>query len=230
MIEFCVALATFLAAHLIPASRGLRPRLILSMGRTAYLTVYSILSLVLLGWLIMASQRADTVWLWDPAPWQWHVPFIAMPVAAFLFVAGLLSANPLSISVRGGSEPGPITAVTRHPVLWAFLLWAAAHIPPNGTAVALLLFGAMALFSLLGFILLDVKARRRLGPERWRELAVGTSALPFAALLSGRARWRSVRPLVVPALIAAALYAWFVLQGHALLIGVDPLAGIATMG
>ena len=169
MFEFCIALTAFLVAHLIPASRSLRARLILLMGRTAYLVAYSILSLVLLGWLIVAAQRADTVWLWDPAPWQWHVPFIAMPMATFLLVAGLLSANPLSISLRGGTTPGPITAITRHPVLWAFLIWATAHIPPNGTGVALLLFGAMALFSLFGFILLDLKARKRLGPERWRE-------------------------------------------------------------
>ncbi len=114
----------------------------------------------------MAAQRAETVCLWNPAPWQWHVPFIAMPVATFLLVAGLLSANPLSISIRGGAEPGPITSVTRHPVLWAFLLWAVSHIPSNGTGVALMLFGTMALFSLLGFVLLDLKARKRLGPER----------------------------------------------------------------
>ena len=229
MFEFCIALTAFLVAHLIPASRSLRARLILLMGRTAYLVAYSILSLVLLGWLIVAAQRADTVWLWDPAPWQWHVPFIAMPMATFLLVAGLLSANPLSISLRGGTTPGPITAITRHPVLWAFLIWATAHIPPNGTGVALLLFGAMALFSLFGFILLDLKARKRLGPERWRELAAETSILPFAALLSGRARWNVLRPLILPALIAAALYVWFVLQGHALLIGPDPLAGLAAM-
>ena len=230
MIEFCVALSAFVAAHLIPASRDLRARLILQMGRTAYLTVYSILSLVLLGWLIVAAQRAETVWLWKPAPWQWHVPFIAMPVATFLLVAGLLSANPLSISIRGGAEPGPITSVTRHPVLWAFLLWAVSHIPPNGTGVALMLFGTMALFSLLGFVLLDLKARKRLGPERWRELAAETSILPFAALLSGRARWNALRPLVLPALMAVAAYVWFVLQGHALLIGPDPLAGLMAMG
>jgi uncharacterized membrane protein len=230
MIEFCIALTAFLAAHLIPASRSLRARLILLMGRTAYLTVYSILSLFLLGWLIMAAQRADTVWLWDPAPWQWHVPFVAMPMATFLLIAGLVSANPLSISLRGGTEPGPITVVTRHPVLWAFLIWAVAHIPPNGTLVALLLFGAMALFSVLGFVLLDVKARKRLGAERWRTLAAGTSVLPFAALLSGQARWHALRSLVLPALIAAAAYVWFALQGHALLIGADPLASLAAMG
>ncbi|MCB8821473.1 NnrU family protein [Microvirga rosea] len=229
MIEFYLALAAFLGAHLIPASRGLRAHLIALMGRTVYMTAYSVLSLVLLGWLITAAQRAETVWLWDPAPWQWHVPLVTMPVATFFLVAGLMTANPLSISIRNGCKPGPVTAITRHPVLWAFLIWAMAHIPPNGTGVALLLFGAMILFSLLGFVLLDLKAYKRLGPKRWRELSAGTSILPFAALLSGRVRWRSLCPLALPALIALALYVWFVLQGHALLIGPDPLAGLKAL-
>jgi uncharacterized membrane protein len=37
-------------------------------------------------------------------------------------------------------------------------------------------------------------------------------------------------PAPSPALIAAAVHGWFVLQGHALLIGPDPLAGLAAMG
>ena len=230
MFEFCIALTAFLVAHLIPASRSLRARLILLMGRTAYLVAYSILSLVLLGWLIVAAQRADTVWLWDPAPWQWHVPFIAMPMATFLLVAGLLSANPLSISLRGGTTPGPITAITRHPVLWAFLIWATAHIPPNGTGVALLLFGAMALFSLFGFILLDLKARKRLGPGTlagsWRPKP---PFFPSRRFSRGGHDGTCCALSILPALMAAALYVWFVLQGHALLIGPDPLAGLAAM-
>jgi uncharacterized membrane protein len=152
-----------------------------------------------------------------------------MPFAAFLLIAGLVSPNPLSISLRNGPEPGPVAAVTRHPVLWAFLIWSLSHIPPNGTLVAVLLFGGMALFSILGFLLLDLKARKRLGQERWRALSAGTSIIPFAAILSGRARASSLRLLIGPLVIAAAAYVWFVLQGHALLIGPDPLAGLLSM-
>jgi uncharacterized membrane protein len=176
--EFTLALAIFLAAHLIPASPGLRSRLIIATGRTTYLVAYSILSLGLLGWLVLAAQRAETIVLWDPAPWQWHVPFLAMPVAAFLLIAGLMWPNPLSISLRSGEETGPIVAITRHPVLWGFLIWAASHIPANGTLVAVLLFGGMATFSMLGFFLVDRKARKR-----WGARSAGTSIVPFTALL-----------------------------------------------
>jgi uncharacterized membrane protein len=229
MTEFVAALSAFLLAHLIPASRGLRARLIGWMGRTAYLAGYSVLSLVLLAWLIAAAQRADTVMLWDPALWQWHAAFAAMPIALFLLFAGLTEANPLSISLRAGEKPGPVSAITRHPVLWGFLIWALSHVPPNGTLVAVLLFGVMALFSIAGFFLLDLKARKRLGADRWRAMSAQTSIVPFAALLSGRAHWSALRLLILPALLTIAFYAWFVFQGHALLIGVDPLAGLAAL-
>ena len=229
VLEFLVALTVFLAAHLIPASSGLRARLVASMGRTGYLTAYSILSLGLLVWLILAAQRAEAILLWDAALWQWHVPFAAMPLAAFMLVAGLASPNPLSISLRNGPDPGAVVAITRHPVLWAFLIWSLSHIPPNGTLVALLLFGGMAVFSVLGFVLLDLKARKRVGRERWRALSARTSIIPFAALLSGRAPASSLRLLIAPLMIATVAYAWFVLQGHALLIGPDPLGGLLAM-
>jgi uncharacterized membrane protein len=227
MTEFSIALASFLAAHLIPASPGLRSRLVSLMGRCTYLAAYSALSLALIAWLVAAAREAESPVLWEAAAWQWHVPFALMPVATFLLVAGLLAPNPLSISFRTGSEAGAITVISRHPVLWAFLLWALAHIPPNGDLVSLILFGGMAALSLSGFVILDAKARRRLGTERWHALSKNTSVVPFAALLAGRVASRSIGQLLLPALIAAGLYAWFVLQGHALLIGPDPLASLA---
>jgi uncharacterized membrane protein len=227
MTEFSAALGAFLAAHLIPAGPGLRARLVHLMGRGIYVAAYSALSLALLAWLVAATQRAESPILWDPAPWHWHVTLASIPVATFLLVAGLLAPNPLSISFRQGAVPGAITSLTRHPVLWAFLAWALAHIPPNGDLASVILFGGMAALSLLGFFIVDAKARRRLGRERWRALAERTSIIPFAALLAGRAPWRTLARLLWPAFAAAALHAWFVLQGHALLIGPDPLAGFA---
>jgi uncharacterized membrane protein len=197
------------------------------MGRGVYLAAYSALSLALLAWLIAAARRAESPLLWDPAPWQWHVTLVLMPLATFLLVAGLLATNPLSISFRSGSDPGAITAVTRHPVLWAFLIWALAHIPPNGDLVSVILFGGMASFSVAGFFILDAKARRRLGTERWHAVAGKTSVLPLATLLAGHTPWRHLIQLIPPAVIATGFHVWFVLQGHALLIGPDPLASLA---
>ncbi len=226
MTEFLVAMGAFLGAHLIPATPRLRSRLVARLGRKVYLSLYSVMSLILLVWVVAASRRADAVSLWDPDTWQWHLAFALMAVATFFLVAGLMAPNPLSISLRSGSTPGAIATITRHPVLWAFLLWSLAHIPPNGDLVRVILFGGMALFSVIGFFLLDTKARRRLGQERWHALSRETSILPFAAIAAGRASPIRLRSLARAGLIAALLYGWFLLHGHALLIGVDPLAGI----
>lgn len=227
MTEFLAAIALFLVAHVIPPAPPVRTRLVDWFGRRAYLFGYSLLSLALLAWIVAAARRAPYLPLWDSAPWQALVPVIVMPLATWLLLAGLAEPNPLSITLRAAgpeTKLGPAAIVTRHPVLWAFLLWALSHIPPNGDAVSLILFGGMAMLALGGFIALDRRARRQLGEERWRKLATATSIIPFAAILTGRARLRISASLVVTIATALAAYLWFLLVGHERIIGPDPLA------
>jgi uncharacterized membrane protein len=153
------------------------------------------------------------------------VPLVLVPVAAWFLIAGLAEPNPLSISVRReGDSLGPMAAITRHPVLWAFLLWSGSHLVPNGDLVSLILFGGLTLLALAGFGLVDRRARGRLGEEAWHELARRTSVVPFAAALSGRTRLAWSPRLTLSALAALALSAAFVIWGHTLVTGTDPLA------
>lgn len=230
MNEFAAALTVFLAAHAIPASPQVRAGLVGLLGRGPYLAGYSLLSTGLLAWLVVAVQRADTVVLWAPSPWQWHLALLVMPLALFLIVAGLLASNPLSVSLRPGCKPGTICAVSRHPVLLGFLLWALAHIPPNGDLSSVIFFGTMAAFAAAGMPVLDAKARRQLGREQWETLRRPTSVLPFGALLAGRVSAKGLQRLIPSAVVAGLLYTWFLLQGHALLIGPDPLAILGAHG
>ncbi len=228
MTEFILALIAFLAAHVVPAIPALRAPLVAGLGRRVYLTLYSILSLALLAWVIVAVRRAPYLPLWDPAPWQWWATLLVMPFALFLLVGGLAESNPLSVGIRripAGWGPSGVTAITRHPVLWGFCLWALAHIPPNGDAVALILFGGMAVFALAGMAMGDVRARRRLG-DAWEDHAREAPFAPFGSAASWRSLARPPARLVLLALASAALFAWFLLDGHAWLIGLDPLAGL----
>jgi uncharacterized membrane protein len=225
--ELLAALTVFMAAHMIPAVPAVRSRLVAWLGRRAYLALYSLLSVALLGWLVVAAQRAETVVLWIPAPWQAWVPALLMPLALFLVIAGLATPNPLSVSLRptsGMSLPGSIVAVTRHPVLWGFLIWAVSHVPPNGDLSALILFGSMALFAAAGMVILDARARKRLGADEWTRLAGETLAIPFLAIIAGRDRLRIDHSLLIAAFLSIALYLWLFLWGHQELIGVDPAA------
>ena len=54
-IEFIMAMAAFMLSHLLPRVGGLRENLIKRLGRCAYFSLYGLVSLVLLGWVISAS-------------------------------------------------------------------------------------------------------------------------------------------------------------------------------
>jgi len=230
MTEFLGAVTVFLVAHLVPPMPSVRNRLVSWLGRGAYVAVYSLLSLGLLVWIILAARRAPYLALWYPAPWQALVPIAVMPLAGWLLLAGLMEHNPLSISMRVSATVegvGPATAVTRHPVLWASLLWALSYIPPNGDLVSIILFGGMMALSLVGLFLVDRRVRRRFGEERWNQLAAQTSMVPLVALYTGRARIRPSHRDIIIAITAMTLYVWFLMIGHAALIGPDPLAWMA---
>jgi uncharacterized membrane protein len=224
LFQLFLALVVFVALHSVPALPALRARLIGLLGRRLYLIAYSLVSLASLAWVFYAALRVDYIPLWDPAPWQAWVTLVLTPIGLFLLLAGLFTPNPLSISVRcAGTAPGAIVDVTRHPVLWGFMLWAASHIVPNGDVRSLVLFGALLLFALAGIPLTDRRARKRLGDD-WPALAARTSILPFAAIISRRAHFRLDGPMLAALLLTALIAAWFLTGGHALLFGADPLA------
>ena len=220
--ELAAALTLFLASHAIPARPPVRQRLIAIAGARAYLLVYSAISLLLLGWLFIASASAPFVELWAFQDWQRLVPAIAMPFACVLIVFALTSPNPLSLAIgwqrRFDPQHPGIAGVVRHPVLWAALVWSVAHIVPNGDVAHLILFGTFAMLSIGGMMILDRRARRRLGPDAWNSLTQRTSNLPLLALRQG---WRP-RPGAGDLLRlcgAAALYA-ALLVTHPLFAGV----------
>ena len=99
-IEFFIAFVLFFLSHIIPARPAIRRWLIRRIGKPIYLAVYSMLSIVLFGWLIVAADRAPYVAVWNFSPWQLWLPNIAMPIACLLLVFGAAAPNPLSIASR----------------------------------------------------------------------------------------------------------------------------------
>jgi uncharacterized membrane protein len=112
--------------------------------------------------------------------------------------------------------------VARHPLLWALALWSGAHLVPNGDLAHVVLFGSFAAFSLSGMAAIDRRLKRRLGSD-WERLAAGTSAVPFAALVSGRWRPRG-RPDAMRLALGIGLWGALVLL-HPTVIGVSALPG-----
>ena len=224
--ELILAFVLFFLSHIIPVRSTIREWLIRRIGKTIYLAAYSIISIALFGWLIVAADRAPYVALWNYSPWQMWIPNVAMPFACLLLAFGTAAPNPLSIASSNNEafepdHPG-IAGVTRHPVLWAAALWAIAHAMPNGDLAHILLFGLFGVFSLLGMLAIDARNQRVLGIAEWRRLSHNTSVVPLAALAGGR--WRPSFRKINWLRLAAAIGLYLgLLALHRPVIGVSPL-------
>ncbi len=226
MIDGLLSLAfagiAFCGSHVLLSSTGLRGSLREQLGERGFLAVYSLTALVTFAWFLVAYTHAATVILWPRHEWTALVPVVVMPLATILLVAGYTTANPTAVGMERmvrANDPAPgILRVTRHPVMWAIGLWAISHVIANGDLRSLLFFGAFAVLSLGGTVLIDRKKQLALG-SNWPRLAEVTSNLPFAALLTGRTglRWREVGLLRLTAglLLYAVLY-----RAHGMIAGV----------
>ena len=227
MGEFALSGIVFLAAHSLPSIRPTRAWLRARLGARGYAAAFSVSSLALLAWLLSAAVRAPHVALWAPPAWAYHLTLLLAPLGTGLVVAGLVRPNPLSIGfvVRGYDPDRPgLAGISRHPVLWGFLLWAAGHVPANGDLVSVSLFTALGLFALAGFWLVDRRHRRQIGPAEWQRLRAHAPALPCTA---GPPRFQAIDAI---ALILGALAATILLGGlHLWLFGVDPLIGVTLV-
>ena len=219
-----LALATFVfvGGHFLLSWGPLRARLVGAIGEPTFAMAYSALALAGLVWLGVAYGAAPYVELWPQAAWTWAVPIAIMPMALLLAVCGFSQFNPTvvqqSFRAKGKDAAPGILKVTRHPVMWAFGLWALVHILPNGDLASLVLFGALAFLALVGTRAIEAKRRAR-DPEGFARFAAVTSNMPLAAIVAGRARlafadigWGRVA-------IAAALYV-VILHAHRWIAGV----------
>jgi uncharacterized membrane protein len=221
MTEFLTSLLVFIASHVLPARTGLRAWAVGRIGHGPYMAAYSVVSLAIVVWIVVAAGRAPYVELWPQASWQAWAPLLVMPFALVLLTAGLVQPNPLSIGLMRADRPDTtvgIMRVTRHPVLWGFGLWAFAHVVTNGDLVSVILFGGLGLFAFAGMAALDRRRRREMGDDPWADRVRETTAVPFGAIVTGRT--------LAAAALGIAVYLALLLGGHVLLFGTDPLAAL----
>lgn len=101
--EFAFALGLFTASHFVPRLGDLRGRLIARVGRRAYFSVYGVLSLALLVWVVSAAGRAPYVELWPQTPWTRWVPNVVLPASLVLAAIGMGVNSPFTL---GGQTQG----------------------------------------------------------------------------------------------------------------------------
>lgn len=196
MTMLYAAAAVFLGLHLLVAGTRLRDAITGAIGEGAYLGLFSLASVGVIVWLAMAygTARDDNVLLYDLGSGVRHAAIPVVLLAFLLGVPGLMMPNPTSVGQ--GANAGKtdqvrgVLRITRHPFLWGVALWSALHLAVNGGLASVVLFGTLLMLSLLGTVSIDAKRRRKLGAQ-WNGFAQATSNIPFAAILSGRNRFKA---------------------------------------
>jgi uncharacterized membrane protein len=205
-----IATVAFLALHVFP-STPLRAHAVKLLGEGPYLGLFSLFSAAVLVWMSVAYGRTPMEALW---PAQHLVPVAVLPFAFVLLACGLFGRNPTAVGQAGALKHPEaargILRITRHPVMWAIMLWAGAHLLALGSLRATVFFGGLLLLAAAGTTLQDARKAKALGGD-WKRFAASTSNIPFAAIARGRNKlvWREIgwwKPAAGLALFALLLY------------------------
>jgi uncharacterized membrane protein len=191
MSHLVIATLAFVGAHCV-ASTPLRATLVERLSERAYIGVFSLMSLLMLVWMAWAYARAPMQPLWQISALRlW--PLFVMPIAFILLAAGLMSRNPGAVmqqsALRSAEPARGMVRVTRHPIMWGIMLWAAVHILARGDLASLVFFGGFLFLAAVGTVLMDARKARAFGGD-WQRFADVTSNVPFGAIVSGRNRFK----------------------------------------
>ncbi|WP_254602707.1 NnrU family protein [Sphingomonas bacterium] len=130
MAALVAAALLFVGSHFL-LSHPLRAPLVRAIGERGFLGIYSLVAAVTLGALAVAYRaQPTTALLWPAGDALWAVATVVMLLASVLLIGSLLG-NPATVT---GGAPAAIPAhargvyaITRHPMMWAFALWAGVH-------------------------------------------------------------------------------------------------------
>ena len=194
--------AAFVATH-FAMSHPLRAPMVRGLGERGFTLVYVAVSLITFYGISKfygpASAEAPAP-LWQAGSAIWILATLLMWAGSVLFV-GSLRRNPAFPT--GGAPltrigaPRGVFAITRHPMMWGFALWALVHALVNPTAASLIVSATIAIMALGGAAGQDIKKQKLIGAP-WTEWRAATSFVPFGkgfalpdgfALIGGTLLW-----------------------------------------
>lgn len=189
LAELIAASVAFVGSH-FAMSHPLRAPLVRALKPLGFTLAYIAVSLATLLWMIAAfgdAPRSTPLWP-GFGDISWIVASV-LTLVAMVLLAGSFAGNPAfpqpgADKLAANKEPKGVFAVTRHPMMWAFGLWAIAHIIAAPTARTLVVAIAIGMLALLGAHLQDRKKQTAMG-EAWTSWEAKTSYWPrWSRLLS----------------------------------------------
>ncbi|MES2905331.1 MAG: NnrU family protein [Pseudomonadota bacterium] len=202
MVGLALASLAFVGTHFL-MSHPLRAPMVKALGERGFGLVYIVVSFATLYAMTRyygpASTEAPSPY-WDPGQAGWIIATILMWLGSILFV-GSLMRNP-AFPTGGkpvthiGAAKG-VFAITRHPMMWGFAIWALVHAIVMPTLASLIVSAGIAILALGGASGQDFKKAKLVG-DPWRDWVRRTSFIPFGrglalpgafALIGGTLLW-----------------------------------------
>lgn len=179
LVSLLAASLAFVGTH-FALSHPLRDRLVGAVGEGPFLGTYSLVALATFAWMVVAFLGAPSPDLPGSGEIGWAIASVLTILALMLFL-GSLRGNPAfpdpGQQPKIPETPRGVYAVTRHPMMWGFALWALAHLTLFWSTRTLIFAGAILILALVGAHLQDHKKKRLLG-QAWAEWEARTSYWP----------------------------------------------------
>jgi uncharacterized membrane protein len=211
------AASTALVGTHFALSHPLRAPLVRSLGATGFLALYSLVAAACMAWMYFAFVAAPAGELGGSGEIGWIVAS-ALTLPALVLFLGALKGNPAlpgaGADKLAARNPAGVFAVTRHPMMWGFALWAVAHLVLWWSWRTNIVALAILVLALVGAHLQDRKKPAQLG-EAWVGWEARTSFWP---------RWGSLFSVGI-ALWLLSIAAWLVITWWHIRAGGAP-AGI----
>jgi len=228
MVWLIAGLLIFLGTHSIRVlDEALRTRLIAQWGEKPWKGVYSILSIGGFALLIYGYGLAR----------QAPVPLYELPLGV-RHASTLLSWFAMVLLLAAYIPGNWFKVKWRHPMVLGVKLWAFAHLLANGNLADVMLFGSFLLWAVASFSAARKRDRATLSAVAAPEAPVFSTAQRASASPSGPDRApasnaplpepgapQRARPSTTVLTVVAGTLVWagFLLDWHASLIGVSPL-------
>lgn len=186
LTSLIAASLAFVGTH-FALSHPLRAPLVGALGATGFSILYSLVAAASMAWMYFAFVAADDTMLGGSGDIGWIIATVLTLPALVLFL-GSLRGNP-ALPAPGAEKlaqrkPAGVFAVTRHPMMWGFALWALSHIVLWWSWRTQVVSIAILVLALVGARLQDRKKEALMGGA-WKEWEAKTSYWPRWSKLFG---------------------------------------------
>lgn len=170
MALFLAGITLFCIVHIFPAlAPNPRENLAFKLGENRYRGIFALLIVLGLVLIVFGWKSTTPSAVYTPPVAPGLLPSALVLVALILFFASQMG--------------GYLKRVLRHPQMIGTLIWATSHLLTNGDSRSLILFGSLAVWSVLEIVL----SNRRDGPRA--ELPAASAKFDVIAVVVGAVAW-----------------------------------------